>query len=109
MYIEDCLKGVDMIMHCDDLIATRITLGTSELVSINELVSKVEKIAGVKLDREYDLSAPRGVAGRNSDNGLIKRVLDWEPNTSLDEGLLATYKWIEAQFHARKSGQRVVE
>ena len=54
MYIDDCVKGIDMIMHCDDLIATPINLGSSELVSINELVSKVEKIAGVKLKREYD-------------------------------------------------------
>ena len=62
MFIDDCLKGVGMIMPCDDLIATAINLGTSELVSINELVSKVEKIAGVKLDREYDLSARRGAS-----------------------------------------------
>src|SRR5664280_2950812 len=75
MYIDDCVKGIDMIMHCDKLIATPINLGTSELVSVNELVSKVEKIAGVKLKREYDPSAPRGVAGRNSDNTFIKKML----------------------------------
>ncbi len=79
MYIDDCVKGIDMIMHCDDLIATPINLGTSELVTVNELVSKVEKIAGVKLKREYDLTAPRGVAGRNSDNTFIKKMLNWEP------------------------------
>src|SRR6516164_799643 len=97
MYIDDCVKGVDMIMHCDDLIATPINLGTSELVTINELVNKVERIAGVKLKREYDIKAPRGVAGRNSDNAFIKRVLNWEPNTPLAEGLATTYKWIEEQ------------
>ena len=81
MYIDDCVKGIDMIMHCDDLIATPINLGSSELVSINELLSKIEKIAGVKMDRKYDLDAPQGVAGRNSDNTFIKKVLKWEPKT----------------------------
>lgn len=109
MYIGDCLKGIDMIMHCDDLIATPINLGSAEMVSINELVSKVEKIAGVVLEREYDLEAPRGVAGRNSDNAFIKKVLSWEPNTSLDEGLAVTYAWIKEQYDARKQGKKVVE
>jgi nucleoside-diphosphate-sugar epimerase len=103
------VKGIDMIMHCDDLIATPINLGSSELVSINDLVSKVEKIAGIQLQRNYDLSAPRGVAGRNSDNTFIQKVLHWEPNTPLDTGLRATYKWIEERYHHRKKGHRVVE
>jgi len=109
MYIDDCVKGIDMITHCDALIATPINLGSSELVSINGLVSKIEKIAGVKLKRSYDLSAPKGVAGRNSDNTFIKKVLKWEPNTTLDKGLAATYKWIKTQYDARKKGKRVVE
>ena len=109
MYIEDCTKGIDMITHCDNLIATPINLGSSELVSINDLVSKVEKIAGIRLKREYDLSAPRGVAGRNSDNTFIKKVLKWEPNTTLNDGLRETFKWIRQQYEARKKGQRVVE
>jgi nucleoside-diphosphate-sugar epimerase len=98
-----------MIMHSDDLIATPINLGSSELVSINELVSKVERIAGIKLKRDYDLSAPRGVAGRNSDNTFIQKMLNWEPDTSLDDGLRATYAWIREQYEARKKGKRVVE
>src|SRR5438552_2710628 len=77
MFIDDCVKGIDMIMHADTLIATPINLGSSELVSINDLVSKVEPIAGVKLQRRYDLDAPRGVAGRNSDNTFIKQMLHW--------------------------------
>src|SRR5690349_22210518 len=109
MYIDDCVKGIDRITHTDELIATPINLGSSELVTINELVSKVEKIAGVKLKREYDLSAPRGVAGRNSDNTFIKKVLGWEPDTTLDAGLKATYHWIKEQYLARKKGKRVVE
>jgi GDP-D-mannose 3', 5'-epimerase len=109
MYIDDCTKGIDMIMHCDELIATPINLGSSEIVSVNELVSKVEKIAGVKLKRQYDPSAPRGVGGRNSDNTFIQKVLHWEPKTPLDTGLRATYKWIKEQYEARKKGHRVVE
>ncbi|MDE3067106.1 MAG: NAD-dependent epimerase/dehydratase family protein [Verrucomicrobiota bacterium] len=109
MYISDCVKGIDKITHCDGLIATPINLGSSELVTVNDLLSKIEKIAGVKLKRHYDLSAPRGVAGRNSDNTFIKKVLGWEPDTPLDKGLAVTYKWIKEQYHKRKMGQRVVE
>src|ERR1700691_1019890 len=107
MYIDDCVKGIDMITHCDDLIATPINLGSSELVSINELLSKIEKIAGMKLKRHYDLNAPKGVAGRNSDNTFIKKVLGMEPNTTLKKGLAETYKWISEQYHKRKEGKRV--
>jgi nucleoside-diphosphate-sugar epimerase len=105
MYIDDCVKGIDMIMHCDDLIATPINLGSSELVSINALVSEIEDIAGVKLERHYDMGAPLGVAGRNSDNTFIKQVLDWEPDTPLREGLGKTYAWIKGQYKDRKSGK----
>jgi nucleoside-diphosphate-sugar epimerase len=109
MYIDDCLEGIDLIMHCDELTATPINLGTSEMVSINDLVTYVEEIAGIKLNRKYDLDAPRGVAGRNSDNTMIKRILGWEPKTPLKEGLKPTYRWIEEQYFARKAGQRAVE
>jgi GDP-D-mannose 3',5'-epimerase len=109
MYIDDCVRGVEMIMHCDGLVGTPINLGSSELVLIDELVSKVERIAGVNLKREYDLNAPRGVAGRNSDNTFIKRVLRWEPNTPLDVGLRQTYDWIKEQYYNRKQGRRTVE
>lgn len=108
MYIEDCLLGIDMIMHCDRLIATPINLGSAELVSINQLVDLIEEIAGVKLVRRYRLDAPRGVAGRNSDNTFIKEVLGWEPNTPLRVGLEKTYAWIEQQYYARKAGKRTV-
>ena len=108
MYIEDCVKGIDLITHCDQLIATPINLGSSELISINELADKVEQIAGVTFRRKYDLKAPRGVAGRNSDNTFIKEVLNWEPATPFNEGLAATYLWIKEQHLKRKEGQRVV-
>jgi GDP-D-mannose 3', 5'-epimerase len=107
MYIDDCVKGIDMITHCDELIATPINLGSSELVSINELLTKIEKIAGTKMTRKYDLNAPRGVAGRNSDNTFIQKMLHWEPSTTLDKGLAVTYKWIKEQYYRRKAGKRV--
>jgi len=107
MYIDDCVLGIDKIMHCDELIATPINLGSSELVSINELLSKIEKIAGVKMNRHYDLTAPQGVAGRNSDNTFIKKTLKWEPNTTLNKGLAETYAWITEQYHHRKAGKRI--
>lgn len=108
MYIEDCLKGIDMIMHCDDLIATPINLGSNELISINDLVSMIEGIARVQLKRQYKLDAPRGVAGRNSDNTFINQVFNWEPDTPLVRGMEKTYAWIKQQFEDRKAGKRVV-
>jgi nucleoside-diphosphate-sugar epimerase len=107
MYVDDCVKGIDLITHCDDLIATPINLGSSEMVSINSLVSRVERIAGVKVRRTYDRDAPLGVAGRNSDNTFIRKVLKWEPNTPLDKGLATTYEWIKGQYEKRKQGHRV--
>jgi nucleoside-diphosphate-sugar epimerase len=108
MYIDDCLDGIDRITHCDDLIATPINLGSSELIQINQLVTLAEEIGGVKLKRSYDPNAPKGVAGRNSDNTMIKRVLGWEPTTSFRTGLAKTYAWIEQQFCDRKAGKRTV-
>ncbi len=108
MYIDDCTRGVDLIMHSDDLIATPINLGSGELVSINELVSIAEEIGGVKLRREYRLDAPQGVAGRNSDNAMIEQILGWQPATPLSEGLAKTYAWIEGQYRDRKAGKRTV-
>jgi nucleoside-diphosphate-sugar epimerase len=108
-YIEDCALGIDKIVHCDELIATPINLGSSELISVDDLVSLAEEIGNVKLTRQYDLTAPRGVAGRNSDNTLIKQVFGWEPSTPFKEGLSNTYAWIEQQYYARKAGERVVE
>jgi nucleoside-diphosphate-sugar epimerase len=108
MFIDDCTKGIDMIMHCDKLVATPINLGSSELVSIDELTTLAEKIGGVKLARRYDPTAPRGVAGRNSDNTMIHGILGWEPNTPLKDGLAKTYHWIEHQYHDRKAGKATV-
>ena len=106
MYIDDCLKGVRMIM--DSSIVDPINLGSSEAVTINQLVDIVEGIAGLKLKRRYDLSAPKGVNGRNSDNTLIQKLLHWQPNTTLRAGLEKTYAWIYDQYQKRERGEKGV-
>jgi GDP-D-mannose 3',5'-epimerase len=92
MYIDDCVYGTKTILDSD--ILEPINLGSSEMVTINQLVNIVEDIAGVKLERRYDLSAPKGVRGRNSDNTMIQERLGWEPSISLRTGLEKTYAWI---------------
>ena len=79
-----------------------INLGSSELVSINQLVDIVEEIAKIKLKRSYNLKAPKGVAGRNSDNTLIKKLLNWEPSTRLRDGMEKTYAWINDQMMSKQ-------
>ena len=96
MYIDDCVQGVQKIMNSD--ILEPINLGSSEMVSINQLVDIVEDIAGIKLKRIYDLDAPKGVMGRNSDNTLIRKYLGWEPDIPLRKGLEKTYAWIHDQY-----------
>jgi GDP-D-mannose 3',5'-epimerase len=108
-FIADCVLGIDLIMHSQALIARPINLGSSELISIDDLVGMVESIAGVKLKRHYDLDAPQGVAGRNSDNTLIQSLLGWEPTTPLRTGIETTYAWIEEQYRDKKAGKRVVQ
>ena len=102
MYIDDCLKGVDRIMNSE--ILEPINLGSNEAVTINQLVEMVEEIAGIPLKRNYDLTAPQGVNGRNSDNTLIQKYLGWEPNIPLRAGLEKTYRWIYDQYLARERG-----
>ena len=96
MFIDDCVEGTRRLMDSD--VAVPINLGSSELVSINQLVDIVEDIAGLRLQRRYLLDAPKGVRGRNSDNALIQEVLGWEPSISLRTGLEATYRWIHDQI-----------
>ena len=100
MYIDDCVKGVLDIMY--STITEPINLGSSEMVSINQLVDYVEEIAGYKMERKYDLKAPKGVRGRNSDNTLIKKYLGWEPSILLKVGLKKTYDWINEQMMNNK-------
>jgi nucleoside-diphosphate-sugar epimerase len=98
-YIDDCVVGVHKILNSD--ITEAINLGSSEMVSINELVDITESIAGVTLTRKYKLDAPKGVRGRSSDNTLIKQLLGWEPDTRLRDGMEKTYHWIYDQMTAR--------
>jgi nucleoside-diphosphate-sugar epimerase len=102
MYIDDCLKGIDLIVNSE--ILEPINLGSSEAVTINQLVDLAEEFAGIKLHRKYNLHAPKGVNGRNSDNTLIQKYLHWEPNTPLRRGLEKTYRWIYDQYQARERG-----
>ena len=95
MYIDDCIKGIQDIMYSN--IEEPLNLGSSEMVSINELVTIVEDIAGYTLKRIYDLKAPKGVRGRNSENTLIKKYLGWEPSIHLRNGMKKTYAWISEQ------------
>ena len=98
MYIDDCLTGTVKIMESD--ILDPINLGSAELVTINQLVDIVADIAGVRLTRHYNLDAPKGVRGRNSDNTRILERLDWEPSTPLADGMERTYAWIYDQLGA---------
>ena len=104
MYIDDCVKGIDMIMR-SKTVTFPINLGSAEKVSINQLVDIVEDIAGIKLKRKYNLNAPKGVNGRNSDNKLIKKMLKWEPDTPLRDGMEKTYAWIYDQMTQGKRGK----
>jgi GDP-D-mannose 3', 5'-epimerase len=100
MYIDDCLYGTMQLMESD--IRDPINIGSSELVTINQLVDIVEEVAGIKLRRRYDLTAPKGVRGRNSDNTLIREKLGWEPSISLAVGLEKTYAWIYDELRSSR-------
>lgn len=102
MYIDDCINGINMILNSD--IIEPLNLGSSEAVSINQLVDIVEDIAGIELKRNYDLDAPKGVNGRNSDNTLIQQLLGWEPSITLRHWLEMTYAWILEQYQLQESG-----
>lgn len=96
MYVDDCTKGSQMMLESD--ILEPLNLGSNELVTINQLVDLAEEIGGVKLKRIYNLGAPKGVNGRNSDNTKILKQLHWEPSIRLKEGLTLTYEWIESEM-----------
>ncbi|MCP3818457.1 NAD-dependent epimerase/dehydratase family protein [Streptomyces sp. A3M-1-3] len=95
MYVDDCLHGSQMIAKGDSSIP--VNLGSSELVTINQLVDIVEEIAGIRCERTYQLDAPQGVRGRNSDNTLIQEIYGWQPSIALADGLEKTYPWVYDQ------------
>jgi len=102
MYVDDCVYGTQLLTSSD--VVEPLNVGSSELVTINQLVSIVEEIADVELKRNYKLDAPQGVRGRNSDNALILERLGWEPSISLQDGMERTYRWIYDQMVAASSG-----
>jgi len=99
MYIDDCIKGIDLIAHNDTV--EPLNLGSDELVTINQLVSILEEIAGIEMKRNYKLDAPKGVNGRNSDNTKIQQTLGWAPSIRLRDGMEKTYAWIYDQHRAK--------
>jgi len=100
MFVDDCVEGTRRLMHSD--VTEPINIGSSELVSINQLIDIIADIAGIEVERRHDLSAPQGVRGRNSDNTLIRERLGWEPSTALRDGLETTYEWVSAQVRERE-------
>lgn len=106
MYINDCLKGTRLLMESD--FVKPLNVGSDQLVTINRLTDIAEAIAGIKLERRYNLDAPKGVRGRNSDNTLIKKVLGWAPEISLEEGIEKIYRWIYDQMMSADRAQRAV-
>jgi len=105
MYIDDCIRGTRAIAESD--ILEPINLGSSELVSINQLVDIVEDIAGLRLRRLYRLDAPKGVRGRNSDNTRIQRELGWQPSIALRDGMERTYRWIHDTMTSQGTLERL--
>ena len=105
MYIDDCIEGILKIMHSN--IEEPINLGSDELTTINGLVEMVEDIAGVELVHKHNLSAPKGVNGRNSDNTLIKKYLCWAPGIRLRDGMERTYRWIHEEYQKVHRGETV--
>jgi nucleoside-diphosphate-sugar epimerase len=106
MFIDDCLYGTRALMESD--IVDPINIGSSEMVTINRLVDLAEEIAGIKVKRNYNLDAPKGVRGRSSENSMIKSRLGWEPSIPLQTGLERTYAWIFDQMKSGGSSDRVV-
>jgi GDP-D-mannose 3',5'-epimerase len=103
MYIDDCVEGTRRLTDSD--VPDPLNVGSDELVSINQLVDIVERIAGITLERNYKLDAPKGVRGRNSDNTLIKQKLGWAPSIRLEDGMSKTYAWIYDEMTGGRSGR----
>jgi nucleoside-diphosphate-sugar epimerase len=97
LYIEDCINATRKLMESN--FAGPVNIGSEEMVTINQLVEYVSKIANKKVERKHKLDAPLGVRGRNSDNRLIEKKLNWKPEWSLKLGLIETYEWILRQIH----------
>jgi GDP-D-mannose 3',5'-epimerase len=95
-YIDDCVEGIYRLMRSD--YREPLNLGQDRLISINALVDMAAEIAGKRIGKRYNLAAPQGVRGRNSDNTRLRQVLGWEPEVTLEDGLRRTYGWIAQQL-----------
>jgi len=105
-YIDDCVEGIYRLMRSEH--REPINLGQDRMISINELVDMVSKIADKKIGKSYDLTKPQGVRGRNSDNTKLREVLHWEPMISLEEGLERTYHWIAGELEKNNASAKAV-
>jgi GDP-D-mannose 3',5'-epimerase len=99
--VDDCVEGIYRLMRSE--CREPLNLGQDRLITVNELVDIVAKAAGKHIRKRYNLSAPQGVRGRNSDNTKLRATLDWEPSVSLEDGLAETYRWIESQLRLAKT------
>src|SRR5205085_9683552 len=104
-YIDDCVEGIYRLMRSD--YCEPINLGQDRMLSINELVDIIAKIAGKRIEKRYDLTKPQGVRGRNSDNTRLRTVLNWQPSISLEDGLAITYEWISRELQKKMEYQTV--
>ncbi|HKO96136.1 MAG TPA: NAD-dependent epimerase/dehydratase family protein [Pyrinomonadaceae bacterium] len=95
-FIDDCVEGIYRLMRSDH--REPINLGQDRMISINELVDIVSRIANKQISKRYDLTKPQGVRGRNSDNTVLREILKWEPQVSLEDGLERTYNWIAVEL-----------
>jgi nucleoside-diphosphate-sugar epimerase len=98
-YIDDCLEGTYRLMHSE--YREPLNIGSDKIITIDELADIVVGISGKKLTKCYDTKRPQGVRGRNSDNTLVKKVLNWKPRIAPEEGLKTTYSWIEPQVNKK--------
>ena len=99
LYIDECIEASRRLMQSD--FAEPINIGSEEMVTINQLIDIVSEVSGKKVMRRHKLDAPTGVRGRNSSNNLIRKVLGWDYELSLKEGLIKTYSWINDQANVR--------
>jgi len=100
-YVDDAIEGAYRLLHSD--VTVPVNIGSSRLVTIDELADILLSIAGKQVTKRHLLDKPQGVRGRNSDNTLVRSLLSWEPSTSLEDGLAATYRWVAAQIEARET------
>ncbi len=103
MYIDDCVEGIFRIMQSD--VSKPLNLGMDIMISVDGLVDLISDIAGKSIGKQHNLTKPQGVRGRNSDNSLLRTLLEWEPTISLKQGLEITYSWISKQI-ANESAKR---